>query len=185
MCRLLNKNRISKISADTFKFLNLLTYLCATYYYLFWQMRTPSFVCTSYTTRCLDFLKPRVHMNVNSSLLPDITSQWWSHTNRMYYCNVHCKHTSRRTLLFLQVCFSLSLCKDTCALWLTASIVIWDGALWFWSVIKTTMTDWQQCIFLCCRDLANNRVDSIAPGAFQQLPSLRILWEKASWPLSK
>ncbi len=25
-------------------------------------------------------------------------------------------------------------------------IVIWDGALWFWSVIKTIMTDWCVCI---------------------------------------
>ncbi len=66
------------------------------------------------------------------------------HVNPQPEINIHthmntCIHTSNWIVIWDGALWFWSVIK-------TIMTVIWDGALWFWSVIKTIMTDWEASI---------------------------------------
>ncbi len=74
--------------------------------------------------------------------------QTWLHLCVHILCSLFCKTLNMHTQLtglWLDTCIhveTLLSCTGSIAARWCCQIVIWDGALWFWSVIKTIMTDW-------------------------------------------
>ncbi len=75
--------------------------------------------------------------------------QWWRSLSLM----LHASYASRTVMLYMHACMhgivsiygnmsTVMALLDCCVIRLFTLSVIWDGALWFWSVIKTIMTEY-------------------------------------------